>query len=168
MEPIKPVGPYHARPAGTALYRQGLSAYKVYYVDIIGRPQPQRYEWDLCGRHRDSVLTALADVPVEGIGAVAAFPHITKVFRFAPSAETIMHVRGFWTPDFSPVDLQREEGYLEFACYAEALIAADEYRYWAEAGSVADYLQRWSDWSEAPIVDQSKLARHFAGEATNP
>lgn len=104
METIKPCNPYAARPAGTALYTSGATALKVYYVDIYGRPNRERFEWDLCGRPRESVLESLARVRAEGVGAVAAFPHITKIFRFAPSAETIMHVRAYWTPDFSPVD----------------------------------------------------------------
>lgn len=162
MEPIKRCNPYDARPSGTDIYRLGPSAFKVYYVDIVGRAEPERYEWDRCGRPRASVLESLAAVPIEGIGAVAAFPHITKVFRFAPSAETIMHVRGFWTPDFRPVDLAREEGYMEFACFAEAIIAAEEYRFWAEAATVEEYLARWVEWTAAPVVDHQKLARHFA------
>jgi hypothetical protein len=160
MEPIAPCNAYAARPSGTDVYRHALSVYKVYYVDIYGRPQPERYEWDRCGRPRRAVLEHLKGAGIEGIGAVVTFPHITKVFRFAPSAETIMHVRAFWTPSFEPVDLTREEGYAEFACYAEAIVAADEYRFWAEAASVEGYLQRWSDWADARVVDSAKLARY--------
>lgn len=162
MEPIKPANTYAARPAGQAFYRRGRHAFKIYYVDIIGRQQPERYEWELCGRHRDDVLAALAQANIEGIGFVVSFPHITKVFRFAPSTETIMHVRAFNTADFTEISLQREEGYLEFACYAEAVIAADEYRFWATAPHVEQYLQAWSAWQEADIADNAKLARHFA------
>jgi len=162
---IKPCNSYAARPSGTNVYRNGKSVLKVYYVDIYGREQPERFEWDRCGRSRDSVLEGLASVNAEGIGAVAAFPHITKVFRFAPTAETIMHVRGYWTPDFSEVDLQREEGFIEFACYAEAIIAADEYRFWAESETVEQYLENWSNWSDAPVVNCRKMALYF-GEDT--
>ena len=161
MDPIKPCNPYAARPAGTAVYRDGRTAFKVYYVDIYGRQQRERYEWDLCGRPRQEVLEHLRAAGVEGVGAVVSFPHITKVFRWAPSAETICHVRAFWTKDFSEVDLQREEGYLAWACFAEAIIAADEYRFWAEAGSVEEYLARWSEWQDAPVRDNGKLARYF-------
>jgi len=162
MDPIKPCNTYAARPSGTALYRNGKSAYKLYYVDIYGRANPERFEWDRCGRERESVRAHLTRLNLEGIGAVAAFPHITKIFRFAPSAETIMHVRGYWTEDFAAVDLNREEGFVEFACYAEALIAAEEYRFWAEARGVGEYLDRWVNWSDAPIVDCAKMSRHFA------
>jgi len=161
MHPIKPCNPYIARPAGQALYRRDRHAFKIYYVDIVGRDQPERYEWDRCGRSREALLDALTDADIAGVGFVASFPHITKVFRFAPSAEIIMHVRAFNTADFAEINLQREEGYLEFACYAEALIAADEYRFWAEADAVAAYLEQWSPWAAAPVRDHQKLARYF-------
>lgn len=161
MDPVKPANIYAAYPSGTATYRHGPHVFKVYYVDIAGREQPERYEWALCGRSRDGVLNLLAQASVEGIGAVVSFPHITKVFRFAPSAETILHVRAFHTADFAEINLQREEGYLEFACYAEAIIAADEYRFWAEARTVEEYLRRWSEWHDAVIVDHTKLAEYF-------
>ncbi|MEI6500720.1 MAG: hypothetical protein WCP21_06795 [Armatimonadota bacterium] len=162
MDPIKPCNTYAARPSGTALYRNGKSAYKLYYVDIYGRANPERFEWELNGCPRESVLEHLARLNVEGIGTVLAFPHITKLFRFAPSAETLMHVRAFHTPDFGEVDLTREEGFVEFACYAEAIVAAEEYRFWAEAHSVDEYLHRWAQWSDAPLVDCAKMSRHFA------
>lgn len=161
MEPVKPCNPYSARPSGTAIYENGKSVYKVYYVDIYGREHPERYEWDLSQLSREAVIKSLARIGVEGIGAVVAFPHITKVFRFAPSAETIMHVRGYWTPDFREVDLQREEGFIEFACYAEAIIAAEEYRFWAEADTVEQYLRRWCEWDDAPVGNCRKLAVYF-------
>ena len=165
MDPIKPANTYDARPAGQAVYRQGPHVFKVYYVDIVGRSQPERYEWDRCGRSREALLKALASVPVEGLGCIIAFPHITKVFRFAPGAETIMHVRAFSSADLAPIDLQREEGYVEFACYAEAIIAAEEYRFWAEADSVEQYLQRWAHWDAAPVRDHAKLGRYFSDNA---
>lgn len=165
MDPIKPANTYDARPSGQAVYRHGPHTFKVYYVDITGRSQPERYEWDRCGRGRDALLAALADVPIEGLGCVIAFPHITKVFRFAPSAETILHVRAFNTTDFAEINLQREEGYVEFACYAEAIIAAAEYRFWAEADSVEAYLEQWCAWEGAPVRDHAKLARYFTPDA---
>lgn len=161
MIPVKPCGTYDARPSGTAVYRAGQTAFKIYYVDIVGRPQRERYEWEHCGRERESLLDQLKDAAVEGVGAILAFPHITKVFRFAPSAEIIMHVRAFATPDFSEVNLVREEGYLEFACYAEAIVAAEEYRFWAEAASVEEYLEQWCHWTQAAVADHTKLGRYL-------
>lgn len=158
---IKPCNTYAARPSGTVLYTSGRSSFKIYYADIYGRSNPERFEWDRCGRPRQSVVEHLRRLGLEGIGAAVSFPHITKLFRFAPSAETIMHVRGYWTPDFSEADLNREDGFVEFACYAEAIIAAEEYRFWARTETVEAYLQKWVDWADAPVVDCAKLSRHF-------
>lgn len=164
MEPVTPVNTYVARPAGTEFVRltDGLSAFKVYFVDIIGRSEPQRFEWDLCGRDRATIAAGLGSAGVSGVGFVTAFPHITKAFRFAPSAETILHVKAYNSADFAAIDLSRPSGYVEFACLAEAVIGADEYRYWAEATCVEEYLKRWCDWPLSPIVDHAKLARYVS------
>lgn len=161
MESIKPSNSYAARPAGTGDYRDGSSHFKIYYVDIVGRENPERYEWALCGQSPESVPEALRQAGVEGIGFVISFPHITKVFRFAPSAEIIMHVRAYKTGDFSEIDLQREEGYLEFACLAEAIVAAEEYVLWAKAPSVEQYLQQWCEWEPAEIAEHRKMMKYF-------
>ncbi|MBI3948164.1 MAG: hypothetical protein HY321_19760 [Armatimonadetes bacterium] len=165
MEKIKPCNSYIGRPAGTEMLRlaDGRSALKVYFIDIPGRSTPERFEWDRCGRPRAGLVEALAGAGVEGIGFVTAFPHITKVFRFGPNPETVLHVRAYRTEDLADLPLERGEGYVEFACLAEAIIAAEEYRFWAAARSVAEYLDRWCDWPESPIVDHGKLGRHFAG-----
>ena len=167
MEPVLPVNTYTARPAGTEMLRLGddVSVFKVYYVDIIGRSDPARFEWDACGRDRSTIAAGLARVGVSGVGFVTAFPHITKVFRYAPGAETILHVKAYSSADFSELSLARDGGYVECACLAEAVIAADEYRFWAEAQSVEEYLERWSDWPLAPIADNAKLARYAAQTA---
>jgi hypothetical protein len=47
------------------------------------------------------------------------------------------------------------------ACYAEAAIAADEYRAWAESGTVNDYLALGSDAADFPVVSNSKLAAYW-------
>lgn len=161
MHEIEPCKPYTARPAGTSMYRRGDHAFKVYFVDIIGRDEPERYEWDRCGRDRTEVIDHLSSAQIEGVGFVVSFPHITKVFRYAPSAETIQHVRVFDTRDFSEIDLEREESYVEFACLAEAVIAAAEYRLWAEAETVRAYLARWTDWEQTGIHDSAKLAAYY-------
>ena len=161
MDPIKPSKPYRAHPSGVAIYQSGRHCFKIYYVDISGRPEPARYEWDQCSHTREAVVEKLAQAGIEGVGFVIAFPHITKVFRFAPSAEIVMHVRAYSTDDFSVIDLNREEGYVEFACYAEALIAKDEYDFWGRSGSVAGYLRQWSTWADAIISDEAKLRDHY-------
>ena len=95
------------------------------------------------------------------MGFVVAFPHIAKVFRFDPAGETVLTVRAFRPADFRPIDLNRPEGFVEFACLAEALIAADEYRLWARSPEVERYLGAWSRFRRGAIRDHGKLRRHW-------
>jgi hypothetical protein len=162
MEPVQVCSSYAARPSGRGVYRNGSHVFKVYYVDIPGRARPDLYEWDRCGRERDTLLEGLKRAGVEGVGFVVAFPHIAKAFRFAPSVETVLHVRAFRPADFSELDLGREGGYVEFACLAEAVIGDGESRLWADAPSVEAYLARWVEWTPAVIVDEGKLGRYYA------
>ncbi len=158
---VKPCNTYAARPAGQRFWQHGPSAFKIYYVDIYGREHPERFEWAPCGLDQAVVPAALATLGVEGVGFVIAFPHIVKVFRWSPQAEILLLVKAFKPADLSPILLDRDEGYVEFACLAEALIAADEYRLWAAATSVAGYLAQWSSWADTPIVDHAKLRRYW-------
>jgi hypothetical protein len=164
MEPVQPCNTYHGVLKDKALWRapDGKSAFKVYFVDIIGRSDRARTEWDLCGLGRGAFLDCLARTEgVEGVGFILAFPHITKAFRYGPNAETVLNVRAWRTRDMSPLDLARGEGYVEFACLAEALVAADEYKFWAQAQTVEDYLARWSPWREGAIARHDKLLAHW-------
>jgi hypothetical protein len=158
----KPANPYDARISGTRLLAgsDGRSAFKVYFLDIVGRTNPERYEWDRCATSRDGFLAALRPF-ADGIGFVTAFPHVTKVFRFGPHAETVLDVRGFATADLSEYPLARGDGTFEFACLAEAHVAADEYAFWAAAADVADYLGRWSRFASGRIADLGKLGRYW-------
>lgn len=162
----KPVQPYDARLAGTRLAAcpDGRSAFKVYFLDIVGRANPELYEWDRCAATRDGFLAALPRV-ADGVGFVTAFPHVAKVFRFGPHAETVLDVRGLRTPDLSEYPLARGDGTFEFACLAEALIASDEYSFWASAVDVAEYLGRWSGFASGRIADPGKLARYWRSRA---
>ena len=159
----KPVHPYDARIAGTRMLKgpDGRSAFKVYFVDIVGRADPKRFEWDRCPTSRAGFLAGLRPI-VDGVGFVTAFPHVTKVFRFGPHAETVLDVRGFRTPDLSEYPLARGDGTFEFACLAEALIAADECGFWASAADVRGYLGKWSGFAAARIGDHGKLARYWS------
>ena len=158
----KPVQPYDARVAGTRLAAcpDGRSAFKVYFLDIVGRANPELYEWDRCAATRDGFLAALPRV-ADGVGFVTAFPHVVKVFRFGPHAETVLDVQGFRTPDLSEYPLARGDGTFEFACLAEALIAADEFAFWAAAADVGEYLGRWSSFASGRIADPGKLSRYW-------
>ncbi|NLF18294.1 MAG: hypothetical protein GX595_13735 [Lentisphaerae bacterium] len=156
---VTPCRSYHARVVEhlAVTMADGRSRFKIYAVSIVGRDQPERYEWAHGGMTLPAFAERFSRGADEGVGFVTAFPHITKVFRYHPEAEILMCVRAFNTRDMTPLDLNRGEGYLEFACYAEALLAADEYRYWAEATSVENYLSRWSAVVDAPVVSAGKL-----------
>ncbi len=164
MKPIKPCSAYHAVISDRSLLRNGdgKSAFKIYYVDIVGRENPARTEWDKSGIDKVQFEASLAAAAtVEGIGFVTAFPHITKVFRFGPEAETVLNVKAWNTADMSHLDLARSDGYVEFACLAEAVLAADEYLFWAQADSVEEYLSNWSDCADAPVRSNTKLADYW-------
>lgn len=152
---------YAARPAGRAVYQNGPHAFKIYLIDITGRAQPERYEWDRCGLERDAVLAGLKRAGVEGVGFVCAFPHIAKVFRFGPESETVLNVRAFRPVDFTEIDLTRSDGYVEYACLAESVIADAEYRLWAGARTVPEYLTRWVEWQPVAVADEGKLRRYY-------
>jgi len=164
MMRIAPCRPYHSRTERTGLLRlpDGRSVFKVYYISIIGRDNPAAYEWPHCPLTYAGVEAALASCGLEGVGFITAFPHILKVFRFAPSMETVLHVRAVATATLAPLDLVREDGYTEFACYAEAAIAAEEYHAWAQAEDVAAYLQFFSQFHQGPIRQHGKLAAYLA------
>jgi hypothetical protein len=156
---------YDARLAERSLVRgrDGRSAFKLYRLDIVGRENPERYEWKPSGLDPAELRRQLESQ--EGVGFVTAFPHITKVFRFDPGAETVLIVQAFRTAGFEILDLGRPEGLpggsVEFACLAEALIAADEYRLWARSPDVARYLASWSRFRAGAIRDHGKLRRHW-------
>jgi len=164
IEP-KPASPYDARSAGTRLLAcpDGRSVFKVYFLDIVGRANPERYEWDRGALSRDGFLAGLSRI-AEGVGFVTAFPHVAKVFRFGPHAETVLDVLGLKTPDLSEYPLARGDGTFEFACLAEALIAADEYGFWASAADVGGYLGRWSGFASGRIADPGKLGRYWRAD----
>lgn len=161
---IASCNPYDARIGNRELVRMsdGFSAFKLYFVSIVGRDQPRRYEWEQADLDRDGFVGQFRAMAWEGIGFVTAFPHITKVFRFSPQAEILLLVAAYDTRTGKPIGLDRGEGFVEFACYAEALLAADEYRFWAEAQTVPDYLAQFSDGAEATVQSHTKLAAHAA------
>ena len=163
MLTIKSCRPYHSKTIARTLLTMpdGKSVFKLYYLSIIGRDEPARYEWDLSAITPGDFQASLLKSSLEGVGFVTAFPHLCKVFRFAPGMETVLHVRAFHTRDLAPLDLSREEQHTEFACYAEAAIAADEYRAWARAGAVEEYLRAFSDFEDGPVISHAKLADYW-------
>jgi hypothetical protein len=160
---VAPCRFYHAQTVGRSLLRMpdGSSTFKIYYLSAIGRPKPELFEWQHCPRTPGEFETAFLAGGHQGIGFVIAFPHVTKIFRFSPGAETILDVREFHTDGMRPLDCTRGEGYHEFGCYAEAAIAADEYHAWAKAASVEDYLASRSDAADFPVASNTKLAAYW-------
>jgi hypothetical protein len=159
---VTPCRSYHSNTAAHTLLAMpdGKSVFKIYYVSIVGRDDPTKYEWGRCAVTRPAFEALVQRSGWEGVGFITAFPHITKVFRFAPAMETVLHVRAFNTADLSPLGLDREDGFLEFACYAEAAIAADEYHAWAQAATVAAYLHYRSPFVDGPVKSHRKLAEY--------
>jgi hypothetical protein len=155
---------YHARTAGECLLRMpdGKSVFKVYYLSNIGRPTPEMFEWERCPRTPADFEAAFLAGGHEGVGFVLAFPHVTKVYRFAPEMETILDVREFNTEGMTHRDCGRSGGYHEMACYAEAVIAADEYHAWAKATSVNEYLGFHSTATDFPVVSHQKLGAYWS------
>lgn len=156
---------YHAQTVGQSLLRMpdGKSVFTVYYLSVIGRDIPERFEWQHCPRTPESFEKAFLAGGHAGIGFVIAFPHVTKIFRFSPAMETVMDVREFHTEGMRHMACSREDGYHEFACYAEAVIAADEYRAWARAATVEEYLAFRSTATDFPVVSNTKLAAYWEG-----
>jgi hypothetical protein len=157
--------PYHAQIVGQSVLRMpdGRSVFKVYYISVIGRDKPEVFEWQHCPRTREDFEKTFLAGSHEGIGFVIAFPHVTKIFRFSPAMETIMDVREFHTEGMRQMGCAREDGYHEFACYAEAAIAADEYRAWARAATVEEYLAFRSTAADFPVASNTKMAAYWDG-----
>jgi hypothetical protein len=141
----------------------GKSVFKVYYISVIGRDTPERFEWAHSPRTQHDFEQAFLAGGYEGVGFVIAFPHVTKIFRFSPSAETLMDVREFHTEGMRPMDCARGDGFHEFACYAEAAIAADEYDAWARAKTVEEYLPFQSRKADFPVASHQKMATYWQG-----
>ena len=160
---IKPCQPYAAqllRPPELVRMPDRRSAFKVYFLSITGRAEPARYEWGVGPERPEDFLARLASSAQPGIGFATVFKHIAKIFRFDPAAETVLHVKALRTADLAPLDLARGEGFCEFACYAEAVLAAAEYRAWAQALTVEEYLAGAADLADGRIAAHAKLAHY--------
>ncbi len=141
----------------------GKSVFKVYYCSITGRPSPERFEWSKCALDKEQFAEDFAASAYEGVGFLTAFPHIVKVFRFAPKNEILEHVCAFKPQDGGVISLEREEGFYEFACLAEAVLANAEFKYWARANSVEEYLAQRSDETDFAIRNSAKLQQYWMG-----
>ena len=106
--------------------------FKVYFLSVIEREQPHVFDWQSCDYTSDNFENRV-NSGIQGVGFITAFWRITKVFRYSSQIETVVDVGCLDTRSFEGVSSDRGEGYYEFACYAEAVIAADEYHAWANA-----------------------------------
>ncbi len=160
---IKPCPPYHARlDRFTMLHMpDGKSVFKIYYLSRLDRDKPELYEWPFSPLTQESFEDSFLGGGCEGIGFVLAFPHVTKIFRFSTDKETILDVKEFTTAQMQTRDMPKIDGFHEFACLAEALIAADEYRAWASARSVDEYLAYRSSLTDFPVVSNTKLKNYW-------
>jgi hypothetical protein len=161
---IKTCQNYHAVSSSTKLAQMpdGKSIFKIYYISIIGRDKPELYEWDNCLLTQAAYYSRFLSGTHTGMGFATAFPHITKVFRFSPTMETNMDVKIFDSPSLTPIPYPRDEDdYLQFACYAEAIIAAEEFRAWAKASSVEEYLKHFCHTSDFPVKTNCKLKEYW-------
>ena len=155
--------PYHAQTVGHSLLRMPdqRSVFKVYYLSLIERDNPKRYEWQHSSLTQSEFEKTFLQDNHEGIGFIIAFPHIAKVFRFSPYGETILDVRGYYPEGMRVWNGTREDGSQEFGCLAEIIIAADEYVAWANAVSVEEYLAFRCDKIDFPLVHHTKLSRYW-------
>jgi hypothetical protein len=151
--------PYNSRVVRTQLFRPAASTiFKLYFVNITGRAQQEKYEWEYAAYGIDTFLADLAGRNLQGVGFITAFPHITKVFRFGPKPETNLHAAAFATSMWEKIALERN-GWCEVACAAEMEIAADEFNYWAVARDVEEYAAKMSSRGAVSIVEPGKLEK---------
>ncbi len=160
---VKPCRTYHGKTVGHSLVRMrdGRSAFKVYYISVVGRDAPERFEWERCPRTYGEFEQAILDSGVEGVGFIIAFPHVAKIFRFSPGGETVLDVREHHTEGLRAMDCSRSDGFHEFACYAEAVLAAAEFHAWAHAGTIEEYLGFRAKEDDFPVARHTKLAEYW-------
>jgi hypothetical protein len=134
--------------------------FKVYFLSVIEREQPHVFDWQSCDYTPDDFENRV-NSGIQGVGFITVFWRITKVFRYSSQIETVVDVGCLDTRSFEGVSSDRGEGYYEFACYAEAVIVADEYHVWANAKTAPDYLEVFSASTDYPFAWPGKLATYW-------
>ena len=66
--------------------------------------------------------------------------------------------------DMKVRDCSQDDGFHEFACFAEAIIAAEEYKAWARAESVEEYLKFRCSSEIFPVHANRKLKDYWESE----
>jgi len=160
MDPVKPVNPYSSRPVGATMLRlDDGSAFKVYVLDIFGRPEPEKYEWKASGRDPEAAMEELKQAGVSGVGFICLFPHIAKVFFFGECAETNLYSQAFLGNPYQPHPLDYARG-VEVACAGEMDIAAKEFSLWRQSATVEEYLNRFVEPETCGFASHSKLGEY--------
>lgn len=160
MDPVKPVNPYTSRCVDRArLDLPDGSSFKVYYLDITGRAERHKFEWDASGRDKRAALDQLAAAGIAGIGFVCLFPHIAKIFFFGECAETNLYAQAFRGDPFAPSALDYARG-VEVACAGEMDIAAKEFLLWRDSRTVKEYLATFVQPEICGFANSGKLAEH--------
>ena len=79
---------YHGISAGQAVLNMpdGRSVFKLYLLSIIDRDEPALYDWANSRLSISEFKVRFRERRYEGVGFVTAFPHITKIFRYAPKS----------------------------------------------------------------------------------
>ncbi len=86
--------PYHGISSGQTVLNMpdGQSVFKLYLLSIIDREEPTLYDWASSRLSISEFKVCFRERGYEGVGFVTAFPHITKIFRYAPEVETVVDV----------------------------------------------------------------------------
>ena len=134
MVEVKPGQDYRSRCVGTTRLELGDgSRFKVYVMEIVGRANPERYEWRFSPRTPDAALADLGAAGVSGVGFVCLFPHIAKVFTWGESLETNLYAQAWRGDPWARAPLEDARG-AEVACAGEMDVAAKEFLLWREIG----------------------------------
>ena len=161
MDAVQPVNPYTSRPAGTAMLRlDDGSAFKVYFLEIVGRDQPEKYEWQACGRDRQAAVAQLRDAGISGVGFICLFPHVAKVFFFGECAETNLYATALRGDPLRPSPLDDARG-VEIACAGEMDVAAREFALWRRCETVEDYLAESVEPETCGFANHAKLGQYM-------
>ena len=168
MQPVNPVAPYTSRLVGTDMLELADgSAFKVYWLDIAGRSEPEKCEWGASGRDRDAALKQLGEAGVSGVGFICLFPHIAKVFFFGESLETNLYAEAFRGDPFRPSSLDGARG-VEIGCAAEVDIAGKEFALWRAAATVEEYLASFVEAEPCGFENHAKLGEYALRHASGP
>ena len=97
--------------------QDGRSVFKLYLLSIVDRDEPALYDWASAGLSISEFKVCFRERGYEGVGFVTAFPHITKIFRYAPEVETVVEVRELDTDTLDELDCNHNDQYHDCLLY---------------------------------------------------